>query len=259
MIENYMRSKDIMFKYALGKSVAQGVEIHPYHEILLFVGKKADFIADNIQTQINPDTIIIIPKGQYHRFNISDQNSYERYVLNFFDNAEIQVIVNEILTEISMLVSPPKHIIKLLGKLKECCDFSLCYKEQELLLKSALSLILLEIKLVKADRIVLLPNIKKTLISRAIEYIGTNYTKQITICDIAGELGVSNSNLAKCFKDEMGISIHRYIVEKRLVYAYEKISSGENPTKVCYMCGYTDYSSFYRAYKKMFKKSPSDI
>ncbi len=259
MIENYMRSKDVMFKYALGKSVAQGVEIHPYHEILLFVGEKAEFIADNIQTQINPDTMIIIPKGQYHRFNITDQNSYERYVLNFFDSIENQEIISEVLTEISMIVEPPKQIIRLLHRLKECCDFSLCRKEQEMLLKSVLFLILLELKLIKTDRIVLLPNTQKTLVSRVLEYIGSNYTKQITIDDIAGALGVSNTNLAKHFRDEMGISVHRYIVEKRLVYAYEKISKGENPTKVCYMCGYTDYSSFYRAYRKMFKKSPSDM
>ncbi len=248
-----------MFKYALGKSVAQGVEIHPYHEILLFVGENADFIADNIQTKINPATVIIIPKGQYHRFNIVNQNSYERYVLNFFDNPESQDIINEVLSEISMIVKPPEQIIKLLHRLKECCDFSLSVREQELLLKSVLFLILLELKLIKSDRIILLPNTQKTLISRALEYIGANYTKQITIEDIASALGVSSTNLAKHFKGEMGISVHRYIVEKRLVYAYEKISNSESPTKVCYMCGYTDYSSFYRAYKKMFKKSPSDI
>ncbi len=259
MIETYMSNKDVMFKYALGKSVAEGMEIHPYHEILLFVGKSATFITEHMQMVIHPNTMILIPKGQYHGFNIEDQDSYERYVLNFFDRAEIQDLTDQVLPDMGIIVHPSRQMAELFYRLKESNQLLLSDRERELMLNATVTLLLLELKLTNTKQSVQVSQLQKTLVSKAIEYIGTNYTKQIKIDDIANALQISSTKLAKQFKDEMGISIHKYIVEKRLVYAYDKIAKGESPTDVCFLCGYSDYSSFYRAYKKMFEKSPSDL
>ena len=37
----------------------------------------------------------------------------------------------------------------------------------------------------------------------------------------------------------------------------ELIASGEAATDVCYKCGFRDYSTFSRAYRKMFDESPA--
>ncbi len=40
-------------------------------------------------------------------------------------------------------------------------------------------------------------------------------------------------------------------------YAKELIDSGQPPTSVYEQSGFSDYTTFYRAYKKQFKVSPS--
>ncbi|MBR2181446.1 MAG: AraC family transcriptional regulator [Oscillospiraceae bacterium] len=52
-------------------------------------------------------------------------------------------------------------------------------------------------------------------------------------------------------------AIYRYITEKRLIYAHNLITNNNPPTKIYLDCGYRDYTSFYRAFVKMFGYPPS--
>jgi AraC-like DNA-binding protein len=65
------------------------------------------------------------------------------------------------------------------------------------------------------------------------------------------------SCLAHTFKEQMNISIHQFILKKRLVMAHHKILAGEPATKAAMECGFNDYSGFYKQYKKLFGKNPS--
>jgi AraC-like DNA-binding protein len=40
--------------------------------------------------------------------------------------------------------------------------------------------------------------------------------------------------------------------------ARQKIQDGESATTAAMICGFNDYSSFYKQYKKMFEVSPSE-
>ena len=53
------------------------------------------------------------------------------------------------------------------------------------------------------------------------------------------------------------MSIHKYVLEKRLILANKKIRQSVNPTVAASECGFADYSGFYRQYKKMFGVSPA--
>ena len=56
----------------------------------------------------------------------------------------------------------------------------------------------------------------------------------------------------------MNISIHQYILKKKLVMAHHKILDGIPATQAAIDCGFNDYSGFYKQFKKMFNKAPSD-
>ena len=95
------------------------------------------------------------------------------------------------------------------------------------------------------------------LIAECISYINKNFTTKFTIETMATKLGLSPSTLFHEFKKAVGISIHQFVTEKRLVYAQKLLFENNMATKIYADCGFNDYSSFYKAYQKMFGHPPS--
>ena len=71
------------------------------------------------------------------------------------------------------------------------------------------------------------------------------------------DLFISKYYLCHLFKLETGISIYQYLTIKRIYYANQLLNTGIPATEACFKAGFNDYSTFYRAYKKVLKKSPT--
>ena len=69
---------------------------------------------------------------------------------------------------------------------------------------------------------------------------------------------LSRYHLMHLFKQATGYTIGNYITEKRLLLARDLLRSGTPVTSVCFDCGFKNYSTFSRAYKKYFESTPSD-
>ena len=91
-----------------------------------------------------------------------------------------------------------------------------------------------------------------------VEYINENLKNSVSIKKLSEKLNISESALTHTFKKEMGISVHKYIQQKRLVFARKLIEEGKKPTKIYFDLGYSEYSAFYKAYFKMFGHPPSN-
>lgn len=92
--------------------------------------------------------------------------------------------------------------------------------------------------------------------SELIRYINRNITSDLPLDLLAAEFHFSKYHLARKFKAYTGISIHRYLSLRRILAAQEMIRRGIKPKDACFRCGFTDYSSFYRAFKTQVGMSP---
>jgi AraC-like DNA-binding protein len=54
----------------------------------------------------------------------------------------------------------------------------------------------------------------------------------------------------------MGVSVYRYITQRRLIAAKSRIEAGESMENVALAVGFSDYSGFYRAFKQEYGISP---
>lgn len=93
----------------------------------------------------------------------------------------------------------------------------------------------------------------------ALSYIDEHIYENIKVQDITDKLYVSRSYLSRIFQDELGISIHQFIMKKKLFLARQdllnEVSIGETYQKY----GFGNYSSFFRAFKAEFGLSPRDL
>ena len=89
-----------------------------------------------------------------------------------------------------------------------------------------------------------------------IRYINQNAAQPLTLDHLAQVFGISKYALLHKFKDYTGMSIHQYILTRRVILAQQFIRRGAKPQEACEQSGFTDYTSFYRAFKARTGKSP---
>ena len=97
------------------------------------------------------------------------------------------------------------------------------------------------------------------LVAGAMQYIGENLGSPLSLEEIAGQLFVSKYHLSHAFSAEVGISVYRYILLRRLLMARQLLAEGEPAGQVCRSCGFSDYTSFYRAFKSEYGISPREF
>ena len=98
-----------------------------------------------------------------------------------------------------------------------------------------------------------------TLLTSFIEYIENNLSEPLTLDGIAAHFYISRSAVSKFFREEMDTSFHRFLTQRRLILAKQLISEGEGMERVAQLCGFTDYSVFYKAFKKEYGLSPREF
>ena len=97
---------------------------------------------------------------------------------------------------------------------------------------------------------------KPELTDRITAYIEKYYATHITIDDLARQFYVSNSTISHLFKQKMGVSVYRYITQRRLIAAKTLIGRKLPMEEIAQQVGFLDYSTFYRAFKQEYGISP---
>ena len=94
------------------------------------------------------------------------------------------------------------------------------------------------------------------LLDRVTAFIEAHYAEHFTVKDISRKFYVSDSTVSHLFKQKMGISIYHYVTQRRLILAKTLIMDGIPLEQVAARVGFSDYSTFYRAFRQEYGISP---
>lgn len=266
----YLNEDFLFFKLKDQKKNEFEFHYHDFNKIIVFLSGEVTYIIEGKSYRLKPWDILLVGKNDLHLPIISEQSTYERIILwlnpNFLE--EHNKNNNNLLRCFTLakerklnLLRTNKHDIaplkQLLDEIEEAnhskafgCD----------ILKNALFLQFM----VKINRMFLtmenIPSSEDIKYDRRIEeilsFINTNLDSDLSIDQLSNQFYLNKYYLMHLFKQETGYPLYRYIQKKRTIYAAELILQGISATECCSRCGFGDYSTFVRSFKKEFKFSP---
>ena len=94
------------------------------------------------------------------------------------------------------------------------------------------------------------------LLDQVLSYVEDHLAEKITLTDIAHTFYVSESTISQTFRKKMGISFYRCVTQRRLIAAKKMIENGTGLEATAEQVGFSDYSSFFRAFKQEYGIAP---
>lgn len=233
---------------------------HDSYEIYCFLAGDADYCVEGNRYHLQPGDIMLMRKGEIHIFQLLSAARYERMSVNF----DISEVLD--LTDSANLLSmfddrplgkfnhykselfPGNHWLEYMRKICQTKDTQkqLCYL---LPLLSDLSEGMATVKTAAVST-------EKDRAAAIIKYINANLSSELSLDVLAERFYISKVHLNRIFKQSTGTTVWEYITIKRLFLAKELINAGTQPGDVCLQCGFRDYTTFFRSYKKHFGISP---
>lgn len=100
---------------------------------------------------------------------------------------------------------------------------------------------------------------KTNLILPVLTYITFNYTKKITLDELAKKSGYSKTRFIQIFSEAMGKSPMKYLNDVRLKVSCDMLlSTNLTIGEIAYNCGFSDPLYYSRLFRKKYKVSPSE-
>ncbi|MBQ4155946.1 MAG: helix-turn-helix transcriptional regulator [Clostridia bacterium] len=90
------------------------------------------------------------------------------------------------------------------------------------------------------------------------DYISRNFNKNITIKHLHDEFFVSKTYINKVTNRFYGMNFNEMLLSKRMWEAIDLMKKKVELNKVATLCGYKNYSSFYRNFLKYFGVTPTE-
>lgn len=266
----HMLSKDFELFYYNDKYITPLKEhSHNYYEFYFFLGGKVSITIKNKKYTLQKGDMILLPPGIKHYITICDSEiAYQRFV--FWITSEFAEQLALASKDYIYLLEHSKAnnqyiyhfdtitfntIQSKLFLISEEIHFQHFGKELKLSL-SVKELIL------HLNRVVYEANHPhplrehQGLFEKLLDYINEHPEEDLSLERLAKLFFANKYHIAHLFKEKYGIPIHQYITKKRLALCKDALLNDEEITEICLLCGFSDYSSFYRAFKKEYGLSP---
>ena len=247
---------------------------HSFCEIYYSIsGGRHFYIGDRTYDAASGDLFVVAPE-ESHYLDVEESQPYERYVLFVHPALLRQFSTKEsdlssiflqhsadFQHRLSLTPSQQNRLESLFRKVTSCTGFGGDLLEMAVIVEI---LVFLGGLYFQQATLEVMPAASQELLHRKgsplahslIRYIDERITEPLPISQIAASFYISDSYACRIFKDEFGITINKYIQNRRLNIAKSLLAQGLTVTETCEKSGFNDYTNFIKLFTKTVGVSP---
>lgn len=270
-MHEYSKRGYLLEDFRLFRQCSYGVNVdYHYHEfckLLLLTSGTGAYVIDGHRYQLRPGDLILIDCNSVHRPEFPETVDYQRTII-YIDPTFLQRESTKDCDLHGCFSGEKGHILRLRDHQYEKVlsltnrlekELSQNHYGREIIGKALLTELLVTVcRLQQGDALFPAPmQPKNDRILDVLGYLDAHICEDLEIDQLAEKFFISKYHLMRLFHKETGTTIHAYLVQRRLLLARDLIKQGVSATDACYRSGFRSYSSFTRAYAKIFATTPT--
>jgi len=257
-----------IYHYLDSSELHVSLHFHDFYECYYLLSGRVSYQIDNHAYTMTPGDLLLIGPNQLHRPLISDGKvPYERVVLWLSRRYIEQLSTPE--TDLSSCFRSEQYNLSRLPKLRRFAIeqrlFSLLEATsgdgfgKDVLCRSRIMDLLVELN---RDFLEAKPSPARAgasvnaLVESVSTYLDAHLAEPVSLDELAASVYLSKYYLSRTFRKETGVTIFQMLMQKRMIRARNLILEGTPLTAVSALCGFLDYSGFYKAFVSEYGVSP---
>lgn len=266
-IERANETKTFGCFYSEKHDANENIHLHECCEILFCISGGKTFFIDERIYEVEKGDIFVLNQFEAHKITSDPDLEFKRYVLQIHpaflyasstsetdlsrcflvrgDNVSHKMSLSE--EEVEKM----KHIFR---KMEQKSDFG------EDILKNMAAVEILTIVnrhfAEKNKHYTYHSDYENKTIVKALKYINDNFSDNLSLEVVAKNCFISINELCRLFKKHTGTTVTKYVLSRRITEAKKLLKNGESVSSAAEKCGFSDYASFIRAFKRAVGISP---
>jgi len=254
---------------------------HDFFELYYLRSGEMNYIVDGQRYVLRPGNLLFIAPDQFHRPDVMSTSSFERFVLwihpafmnsalEHFPGLSADLFSGARISNFLCLNESQRETLEmLLSSLEQESCSALAYRQtmcHAILIALIVHIKRMMLDLPQSDRPSFAAHSPAALqpvadasgeqLREVFSYIQNHLSEDLSTSALAERFFFNPHTLARHFKKHAGIPIGDYVRKKRLATARLLIYQGMNAVQAGTVSGFSDYSTFYRAFRQEYGTSP---
>ncbi len=236
--------------------LSYNIHWHDYFEMIFYENCNGVCILNGEEYPVKDNSVFFLVPGDFHRIDVTPSENATQTLISFSESVIDKAIGAKTDISAKVLYTPSDFMVNTAEKMYQLFKSDDGLKENSIY--HLLNVILIELfnngQSPSSNKNYVHPSISKAML-----YILTDPSKEVSLTEIADMCGMNPSYFSYVFHNQCGETFKSWLIKVRIEYACRLLEQEElSVLDVCFESGFNNLSHFGKCFKEHKKMTPSE-